>query len=212
MAEETTKKKGNIGLPFGLCKKYGVTVPDGATPRDAWDALKGKTGLSPKEVYMRLRAKQSMKDDEKKLSTRAGSAEKKKKSLSDYYKERKEKDRQFFYGETTKASNKYFRFKHYKDDYNVVVVTNNIKFIKGNPVLVVGNNKAVYLKDWQYRPVMNWENDINAYAVKLNRNYFKPYTFRFNFDEFGFEKEETFDDYVKVAKEQDEENMRIAEA
>ena len=29
----------NNRLPFGLCKKYGVDLPENATPRDAWAAL-----------------------------------------------------------------------------------------------------------------------------------------------------------------------------
>lgn len=37
---------GNTGLPFGLCKKYGIPLPQGATPRDAWEALKGR-GIYP---------------------------------------------------------------------------------------------------------------------------------------------------------------------
>lgn len=39
-------KGGNTGLPFGLCKKYGISLPNNATPRDAWSALKGK-GIYP---------------------------------------------------------------------------------------------------------------------------------------------------------------------
>ena len=30
----------NNRLPFGLCKKYGIDLPDDATPKDAWEALK----------------------------------------------------------------------------------------------------------------------------------------------------------------------------
>lgn len=37
---------GNTGLPFGLCKKYGISLPQNATPRDAWNALAGK-GIYP---------------------------------------------------------------------------------------------------------------------------------------------------------------------
>ena len=33
----TTNKNA---LPFGLCKKFGISLPDGARPRDAWEALK----------------------------------------------------------------------------------------------------------------------------------------------------------------------------
>lgn len=29
--------RGNTGLPFGLCKKYGISLPENATPREAWD-------------------------------------------------------------------------------------------------------------------------------------------------------------------------------
>lgn len=41
--EEVEEKQshGNTGLPFGLCKKYGISLPQSATPRQAWDALKG---------------------------------------------------------------------------------------------------------------------------------------------------------------------------
>ncbi len=38
-------------LAFGLCKKYGIELPDGATPKDAWQALKEKTGKTAQSVY-----------------------------------------------------------------------------------------------------------------------------------------------------------------
>ncbi len=38
---------GNLGLPFGLCAKYGIPLPEGATPRDAWNALKEHKGMYP---------------------------------------------------------------------------------------------------------------------------------------------------------------------
>ena len=31
-------------MPFGLCEKYHISLPDNATPRDAWEALK-KNGI-----------------------------------------------------------------------------------------------------------------------------------------------------------------------
>ena len=37
---------GNTGLPFGLCKKYGIATYPSWTPRDAWNALKG-IGIYP---------------------------------------------------------------------------------------------------------------------------------------------------------------------
>lgn len=49
---EMEQRKGNahLRLPFGLCKKYGINLPPDATPRDAWNALKG-IGISPGEEY-----------------------------------------------------------------------------------------------------------------------------------------------------------------
>ena len=38
---------GNTGLPYGLCKKYGIDLPEHATPRMAWNALKERKGVFP---------------------------------------------------------------------------------------------------------------------------------------------------------------------
>lgn len=58
MAEEEKQEKKIPGwatrLPFGLCKRYGITLPDNATPRDAWNALKGR-GVTRQEVYESIR-------------------------------------------------------------------------------------------------------------------------------------------------------------
>lgn len=127
----------------------------------------------------------------------------KKKTYSDYIKSLKQKNLEFFFGKSVKkVSNKYFTFDHVIDNDNIIIVTNNIKLIKDSYVLIVGNNKAVYLKDWQVRPIRNYWEEVNAYAVKLNRNFFKTYTFRNNFDDFYFEKEETFDDLKEIASTQ----------
>lgn len=45
---------GNTRLPFGLCRKMGIKIGDGWTPRDAWDALAEK-GVTPSEEYNRLK-------------------------------------------------------------------------------------------------------------------------------------------------------------
>lgn len=130
---------------------------------------------------------------------------------SEFIKGQKEKDMKFFFGEDyKKTSNKYFKFKRVIDEDNIILITNNIKVIKGNYVLIVWDNKGVYLKDWQVRKVHNYYNDIVAYAVKLNRKYFKPYEFKFEFNDFVFEKESTFDSLYEVAKIQEEENMEFA--
>lgn len=38
-------------LAFGLCKKYGIKLPKGAGPGEAWAALKEKTGKGPMQFY-----------------------------------------------------------------------------------------------------------------------------------------------------------------
>ena len=131
-------------------------------------------------------------------------------TYSEYMKSVKENNLTRFFGEVEHKSNKYFTFNHYINDNEAIIITDNVKYIKGNPVLIIANNKAIYLKDWLVKPVHNYFNDIYAYAVKINRQYFKPYTFKSDFEDMCIETEYTFDDLLNVAKEQDAENMKIA--
>lgn len=131
-------------------------------------------------------------------------------TYSEYLKEVKGNNIKRFFGEVTKKSNKYFTFNHYINEDEAIIITNNVKKVKGNYVLVVANNKCVYLKDWLVKPVHNYFNGIYAYAVKINRQYFKPYTFKSDFEDICIEEEYTFDDLLNVAKEQDAKNMKIA--
>ena len=48
-------------LPYGLCKRYGIELPEGATPRDAWDALKQRTGKSIDQLYDEVESKAEQK-------------------------------------------------------------------------------------------------------------------------------------------------------
>ena len=134
-------------------------------------------------------------------------------SFGDYMKARAEKEDDFFFGagNREKNSNKYFTFKHVLDNDNIIINTNNVKKIKDSLVLIVGNREAVYLKDWQVRGVHNYS-DIcsNFYLVKLNRKYFKPYSFRNEFNDFCFDNTESFDDLMECAREQDEAGMKVA--
>lgn len=59
--EEEKKSSGNTGLPFGLCKKYGIALPDNATPRMAWEALKNKKGITPNDAYRELKKEENEK-------------------------------------------------------------------------------------------------------------------------------------------------------
>ena len=115
-----------------------------------------------------------------------------------------------FFGRYYDVSRKYFHYEHYKDDDNIIINTNNIKYIKREPVLIVNDNQAVYVKDWNVAPIHNHDENWDGYAVRLQRKYFKPYTFRSTFDDYSFSKPDTFDSLVKVAKEQDKRNMKVA--
>ena len=53
-SKEEESAHGNTRLPFGLCKRYGISLPDYATPRMAWEALKRGTGLTPDQIYDHL--------------------------------------------------------------------------------------------------------------------------------------------------------------
>lgn len=110
-----------------------------------------------------------------------------------------------FYGERNSVSNSRFTFDgtaHESQD-EITIVTKNVRRLKDNLVLIVGNNKLVYLKDWQAKPLYSHELGLNASAVKLNRKYFKPYTWKAgNFLDVDFEQEDTFDSLRDVAREQ----------
>lgn len=106
-----------------------------------------------------------------------------------------------FFGEVVKTSNKYMLFDQVKDKDNAIIMTNNIKIIKGNPVMVTGKNTAIYLRDNQFK-LMKQRDGIEAFAVKISRERFKEYTFKSGFDEFSFSKKDTFDSLWKTAAKQ----------
>lgn len=210
-------------LPFGLCKKYGIPLSDRATPRDAWNALKGR-GVSRAEIYASINDKgktpakkaqvEPIKQEKPKKADIAETEKPKEKKTSrerfiEWQREKHKRElERFFAGGIKKVSNQYYKFNNYIDDDNVIIVTRNLKMIKDTPVLMISNNKAVYLKEWQLKPVSTWSEDYGTeegFAVKLNRNYYKPYTFKEKFAGYHFGEEDelnSFDDVVKLAKEQ----------
>lgn len=134
-------------------------------------------------------------------------------NLKEMFKARKENEMNFlFNGGFKMVSNKYFTFNRVINDDEIIIVTNNIKYWnnKDQYVLVIDNDKVVYLKSWQVAKVKNYDLGINSYVVKLNRNYFKSYQLGFKFDDMSFEKENSFDDLLKVAKAQNQENIKWA--
>lgn len=135
-------------------------------------------------------------------------------SLSNYIKARKEKDKDFFFGAGNwrNLTNKYIAYKSVLNDDEIIIRTSNIKFFKGCPVLIVGSNDVVYLKDWQVKAAHAWEPDFKEdfYIVKINKKYFR--TYHFENPVFGFESMENqdFEHLLDVAKEQEESKMLIA--
>lgn len=131
---------------------------------------------------------------------------------ANYFEEKARREKEQFFGEMRKDSNQYFYFKRVHSDDEIVLITNNIRVVKDSFVLIVDNNKAVFLKSWQVKAVkVLIENDtVRAWAVKLNRNYFKVYTFKSDFEDFSFEKEQNFDDLLEVAKDQDRVNSCVS--
>lgn len=115
-----------------------------------------------------------------------------------------------FFKQVQLVSNKYFTYDSVIDKDNIIVRTNNVKMIKGNPVLIVDNDKGIYLKDWQVAPIKMDRGETNTYAVKLNRNYMKEYTFKSNFDDVSFSKKDDFNSLMKVARSQQKRNEKIA--
>lgn len=109
------------------------------------------------------------------------------------------KEHDSFFGTVAKVSNKYMMVDQVTDKDKAIIMTKNVAVVKGNAVLVTGENSAVYLKDWQFRRMVNRDGE-EAYAVKINRNYFKEYTFKGSFDYIGAKS--SFDDYWNVAAQQ----------
>lgn len=126
---------------------------------------------------------------------------------SEFLKQRKENNLIFFLGERNyKETSKRFKIiNHVIDNDNILLVTNNVQYFTNKEVYVlwVANNKVVYLKDWQVKPVYNYEHLGDTYIVKLNRNFFKSYNC-FTNENILIEKEYSFDNLVEIAKSQDE--------
>lgn len=119
-----------------------------------------------------------------------------------------------FFGNYRDVSNKYMILeKQVTDNDHFLIFTNNVESIKGNPVLVVDNDKVVYLKDWNIAGANIRDKDGNVsetYAVKLDRNYFKTYTFKNNIGDYSFDQQDTFDSLLSVAKQQERQRNRIS--
>lgn len=117
-----------------------------------------------------------------------------------------------FFGNIHHTSNKYFMVENQvsEDENEIIFITNNVRSIKGNPVLIINNNQAIYLKDFNIVGVSvkasNGEFIGDAFAVKLNSKFFKAYTFKNDFEGVSFEEADTFESLKALAKEQEAAN------
>lgn len=101
-------------------------------------------------------------------------------------------------------------FKHVLDDDTIILGTLDVKKINDNPVLIVGGHSAVYLKDFNVRPVK--VNGMALNLVKLQRDHFKVYKFKRPFDGYGYATTDLgFDDLVDFAREQDRTGIAVWE-
>lgn len=64
--EEGGGNRPSLRLPFALCKERGIQLPDWATPRDAWNALKG-FGIDPKKEYEEYYKRIAEREEKKRL-------------------------------------------------------------------------------------------------------------------------------------------------
>lgn len=132
-----------------------------------------------------------------------------------FMKEKAKRENDLFFGEGNHKmlSNKHFQYKHVLDNDTILINTNNVRVVKDSLILVVGDDKAVYLKDWNVRKAHNYDWDIDFWILKLSRSFFKIYTFKSRIDndlmfDVGLQD---FDYLLEVAKAQDQEKMKVAD-
>ena len=135
--------------------------------------------------------------------------------MANYFKDKAIKDLNVFFGENNwrKISNKYYTIVNpVLNNDEFLLRTNNIKtYINGEDlkiILLVGNNKAVYLKDWQVKKVQEYPFG-NSYIVKLSRKFFRIYTFKSDFEDFAFDRDEDFDSLKEIASTQLKQQFRF---
>ena len=109
------------------------------------------------------------------------------------------------------TSKRSFTFKNIVNDDVVIYLTTNVRTIKDKHILVTGEHHGVFLKDWQFKKISNHQKGINCYAVKLYRDYFKPFSFGAISFEPATPKIEDFEDLIRQAKEQEKEHIDFRE-
>lgn len=151
-------------LPYALCKARGIHVPEGATPRDAWNLLKGMDVNPDKEykkMYDRLRAKKKRKEN----SIKKAQAYDPEHSPDYSYKGEKGKIAGVDQGEpmTFEQADGMKANPHYKDaslfGYRTNCQTCVVAFearLRGYDVRALPNNRNGYIKDLSYQTNLAW--------------------------------------------------------
>ena len=192
----TTDKKRRQQIIQEIIDKGGIKVKKENRAEELANSISDKTYMKILESFNEGRYKNAWE---------------KMTSLSAIFSSRHQQEMEkFFSGGFNKVSNQYFTFKRVLNNDEIIIVTNNVRRFKEDYVLWVDNNKVIYLKDWQIKPVKNYDLGDSSYAVKLNRKYFKPYTLRFESRDLMFNKEDTFDSLMEVAKQQEKKNIKWA--
>ena len=110
-----------------------------------------------------------------------------------------------FFGKDANIEGKtIYHFKHVINDDEIIIITNNLKMLGDKYILVVDDNKAVYINKTQFMSIH--DSNFNAYAIKLNRKHFIVNTFDGNFSGMMFLKPDTFDSLKEIAIEQEKAN------
>lgn len=128
--------------------------------------------------------------------------------LKHFYSLHSKKNNDFFFGENNWNRDESYRYRFTQaiDNDNIIVVSKNIVWVKGNPILLISNQRGVYLKDWQIRTVYKdpFTSELPKYVIKLNRKFFKVYTFSNSIGEC-YDNYTTFDDFLSLARQQEKE-------
>lgn len=130
-----------------------------------------------------------------------------------HFKEQGKRELEEFFGRgnTRKISNQYRTYNPVLDNDNIILATNNIKSYRGKDgemkhVLLTGPKQGVFLNPGDLKNVVM--NDGQSYyettLAKISRDRFKPYTFKEEHKGFLFDKNESFDDLLDIAKSQDD--------
>ena len=167
---------GNTRIPFGLCHREGIPIEEGWTPKDAWDALKGK-GYNPGEVYRELRKTGKVpasKPEEtvkpspevKELGKKVADMTKKKKRLEKLNKERDKVKKEY---ETAKYEMESSQMAIAKSKARMKELVNKYGSVENIPRETADGKPASYFNPTPYMDYMRDEATVERETSTLGR-------------------------------------------